>query len=262
MPIRCFFEVNEISKSEFHEIDYRLMRHVFDIQNELGRLYTESIYQKELLYRCEGDGIEGEILVTHGSFRKSFFIDALVGGGVVYELKAVESLDGQHESQLLNYLFLTRLQHGKLVNFSSPSVQHRFVTTGIGSAKRASFSINDAAWNKDDSVAGSLREIVYTLVNDWGVFLDINLYRQAIFHFLSGEAQLLSMVDITVDNRIIGSHKMHLLDQKTGLHISSVHRSTEAYRKQLIAMLGHTRLEKMQWINFCHDVIHLSTLKK
>ena len=127
MPIECLFEVRPISKSCFHEIDYQVMRAVFDTQNELGRLYHESLYQSEVAAKCLAAGLdvitEGEIRLTLLDFRKSYFIDALVGRGALYEFKTVEGFHEYHEAQLLNYLFLSSLSEGKLVNFSAPSVQ-------------------------------------------------------------------------------------------------------------------------------------------
>ena len=266
MPIQCCFDVEEISKNCFHEIDYRVMRHVFDIQNELGRFCHETIYQAELVHRCMSDGLsvlaEGEIRVAYASFQKSYFLDALVGRGAIYELKAVDALNGQHESQLLNYLFLAELREGKLVNFSSPSVQHRFVSTNIESEMRHSFTIDDSAWAADIPSSGKLRTIVCDLLGDWGAFLDINLYREALFYFLGGEEKLRSSVDIFVGERIVGHQKMHLIDRETGLHISSTLRNVEPYRKQLLRILNHTSLNQIQWINFSRNEINLITLKK
>lgn len=83
MPIECIFEVRPISKFRFHEIDYQVMRAVFDTQNELGRLYHESLYQSEVVAKCLASGLDvitdGEIQLTLLDFRKSYFIDALVG---------------------------------------------------------------------------------------------------------------------------------------------------------------------------------------
>ena len=170
MPIRCSFDVEEMSKTRFHEIDYRVMRHVFDIQNELGRLCHESIYQAELMQRCVREGLsvlqEGEIVVSLDSFRKSYYLDALVDQGSLYELKAVEALNGVHESQLLNYLFLSGLKEGKLVNFSSSSVQHRFVSTNIKPETRYSFTVENGAWESGNPSSGKLLEIIHNLLDD------------------------------------------------------------------------------------------------
>lgn len=89
-----------MSKDRFHEVDHIVMRHAFDIQNELGRLCNESIYQRELIRRCSASGVmtvsEGEILVSLDSFSKSYYVDALISSGAIYELKAVCNLTGNN----------------------------------------------------------------------------------------------------------------------------------------------------------------------
>ncbi len=266
MPIQCCFDVEKISQPCFQEIDFRVMRIAFDLQNKVGRLCNESIYQSELLHQCAKNGMqvlaEGEIVVSFDTFMKSYYLDALINRGALYELKAVSALNGHNEAQLLNYLFLSGLRHGKLVNFSSSSVQHRFVSTSIDSSRRYSFTIDDNAWAADIPSSEKLREIVRDLLNDWGAFLDINLYREAIIHFLGGEEQLLSSVDFSVDGRFVGHQKIHLLDGSTCLHVSSTIRHRESYQKQLSRMLEHTALKQIQWVNFDRSEIHLVSLQK
>ena len=46
------------------------------------------------------------------------WIDILVAGRLVVELKAVEALSPVHRAQLLSYLRVTRLQLGLLINFN------------------------------------------------------------------------------------------------------------------------------------------------
>jgi GxxExxY protein len=239
MPIECRFNTKDMSRHRFHELDLVVMRHAFDIQNELGRLCHETVYQTELIRRCTASGLtlisEGEIVVSLDSLRKSYFIDALIASGAVYELKAVCDLSGHHESQLLNYLFLSNLAHGKLINFSSSSVQYRFVTTTIDAEQRFSFSVVESGWDAGLSSSSILRGIVPRLLEEWGCYLDVSLYREAI---------------------------IHLLDFETGFHVSSIIRHERTYRKQLQCLLEHTSLRQMQWVNFNRKNVEFITLKK
>lgn len=266
MPIECLFDVEPISQSQFHEIDHLVMHHAFDIQNELGRLCNESIYQAEIIHRCKQKGLkavsEGEIVVSLDSFRKSYYLDALVSVGSIYELKAVSDLNGGHESQLLNYLFLSDVRYGKLLNFRSSSVQYRFVSTNIDSERRFSFVVNTDHWDEHLSSSVALQSLVVRLLGEWGAFLDVSLYQEAIVHFLGGEDNLMRFVDILVNKRVIGHQKMYLLDEKTGLHVSSVIRHAGAYQKQLSKILQHTSIEQIQWVNFSRETVQLTTLKK
>ncbi|VGO16159.1 hypothetical protein PDESU_04749 [Pontiella desulfatans] len=265
MPVQCLFDVKEMSKSRFHEIDYQVMRHVFDVQNELGRLYHESIYQAEVSARCSSEGIvvvsEGEIVVSLDSFRKSYYVDALMNGGALYELKAVDNLDGNHESQLLNYMFLSGLKEGKLVNFASPSIQHRFVSTTVGFAARFAFSVEESEWDQNLKSSQRLSRIVKIILAEWGAYLDVNLYRDALVHFLGGEEKVCSPVEIIIGDRTAGQHTLPLLGEAFCLHVSSVVQHQNQYRKHLMRFLEHTNLNGIQWVNFNRNKIQLTTLK-
>lgn len=266
MPIECLFEVEPISKSRFHEIDYQVMRVVFDTQNELGRLYHESVYQSEVAEKCSAFELsvitEGEILLKLQDFTKSYFIDALVDNGALYELKAVETLQERHEAQLLNYLFLTGLSEGKLVNFSSPSVQYRFVSTTIAPEDRFLFTHDFSEWNADRlPIRHRIVELVDSILKEWGCFLDVHLYEDALVHFLGGEELVRKSVEVILEGRVVGKHPMCLIDVRTGLHVSSVIKGVDLYRKHLEKMLFHTRLESLMWVNFCRNKVQFISLE-
>src|SRR6266576_6056572 len=53
MPITSPICVRPANQEEFAQIDYRVMRHAFDSQNELGRLCDEVIYRNDLAARLE-----------------------------------------------------------------------------------------------------------------------------------------------------------------------------------------------------------------
>ncbi|MEM7698094.1 MAG: GxxExxY protein, partial [Verrucomicrobiota bacterium] len=60
-------------------------------------------------------------------------------GEVIVELKALQQIGGKEESQLINYLRATGLQRGLLLNFGTPSLQHkRLVRTAPESNLRKS----------------------------------------------------------------------------------------------------------------------------
>ena len=103
-------------------MDYRLMRCAFDVQNQLGRLCDEIIYQNDLAIRLQTVGLgpvhrEVPVTVTHRDFSKTYRLDLVVSEAAIYELKAEARLVSEHEAQLLHYLLLCGSQHGKLVNF-------------------------------------------------------------------------------------------------------------------------------------------------
>jgi GxxExxY protein len=261
VPIECLFKVKPVSKSRFHAIDYQVMRAIFDSHNELGRLYHESLYQSEVAEKCSRAGMnvvsEGEVRLTLQDFQKSYYLDALIEYGALYEFKAVDRLHERHDAQLLNYLFLAGLSEGKLINFASPSVQHRFVSTTVSPEDRFVFSLDAASLNKESH---HIVDIVNSILKEWGCFLDVHLYEEAIVHFLGGQKKVRKPVNIIHEGRLVGKHPMCLVDEMTGIHISSVVKGIDQYRKHLERMLLHTDLKHMVWVNFSRNKVQFKSL--
>jgi len=94
----------------------------YDVYNELGHGFIESVYQKSLQLALTSVGIKAlckiEIPVEfRGQSVGDFEADMLVENCLLLELKAVRTLDSAHEAQLLNYLRATDIELGLLLNF-------------------------------------------------------------------------------------------------------------------------------------------------
>ncbi len=148
MPVGCSVSICKLSTDELRELDYRVMRHAFDSQNELGRLADERIYQADLAARLRSVGMkvtrEVEIQLTHRGYSKSLFLDLIVAEQAVYELKVVKAITDAHIGQLLTYLHLLDLSRGKLINFRSAKVESQFVNAPLDSSQRCCQSIETA----------------------------------------------------------------------------------------------------------------------
>ena len=202
------------------------MAHAFDIHNELGRLPSEKIFKDELAYRCKSDAMnawrEMPIRVSHDDFTKSYYIDLVVNSGVIYELKVAKHIAGEHERQLIHYLLLLGQHHGNVINFRSASVEKRFVSTSLTIAERRIFTLNCQDFLATDDLSARLETVIRNILNDWGAFLEIALYREAVHHFLGGEENLAQSVELRDNDRIVGRQPMRLLNPTTSLHLSAV----------------------------------------
>ena len=94
----------------------------FEVYNELGTGFLESVYQKSLALALESAGLNVcsriDIPVWfRGHQVGSFEGDLLVEKSVLLELKAARALDSTHQAQLLNYLRATEVEVGLLLNF-------------------------------------------------------------------------------------------------------------------------------------------------
>src|SRR5947209_8075820 len=151
MPIEVSTKIHAFGQEEFHALDRRIMRVVFDIHNEFGRLLDEDLYMNEIAERCLGLGLQSverevRIQVTHENFVKDYFMDLLFCRGFMLEGKAAERLGAAHRSQSLNYLLLAELKHGRLVNLRSERIEHEFVSTSLTAEERRRFSVVEGEW--------------------------------------------------------------------------------------------------------------------
>ena len=104
------------------EITEKVIKTFFEVYNELGHGFLESVYEKSLALALGSLGLsvkrQIEIPVWfRGQKVGDFTADALVNDSVLLELKAVRALDPSHEAQLLNYLRATEIEVGLLLNF-------------------------------------------------------------------------------------------------------------------------------------------------
>jgi len=237
MPFAISIPVAPISQDEFYALDHRVMAMAFAIHNEVGRFCDENVYRDELANRCKEAGLiahrEVQIKATHKGFQKDYFVDLLINHSAVYELKATESLTPDHHRQVISYLLMAELTHGKLVNFRSPSVQHRFCSTTICHDDRKKFACQTAGCDSSDALSQILREWVIDLVNDFGTRLDRSLYRDAVLHFSKTTGPGITDVPLNLGGRVIGQQKLHLLDQYTACHVTTLDTPAKPYHTHL-----------------------------
>jgi GxxExxY protein len=111
------------------ELTEKLIGIFFEVYNELGHGFLESVYEQAYVLVLKSKGIQFQQqcpmnVVFRGVNVGEFRADLIVEQAVIVEMKAVQKLDLSHEKQLLNYLRATDLEVGLLLNFG-PSAQIR-----------------------------------------------------------------------------------------------------------------------------------------
>lgn len=112
------------------ELTAKIIEACFEVSNELGTGFLESVYQNalELAIRQKGLKVQAQVPLTVG-FRGEevgqFFADILVEDKVIVELKAVSTLVPEHQAQVINYLKGTGKEIGLLINFGRPKIEYK-----------------------------------------------------------------------------------------------------------------------------------------
>jgi len=121
------------------------------------------------------------------------------------EAKVADRLVAAYRGQSLNYLLLAELKHGRLVNFRTERVQHEFVSTTLTLEERRRFRMVESNWMEMNTESRQLKTKMFELLTDWGAFLDVNLYREGLIHFLGGPGLVCKAVDIFSGPRRLGA---------------------------------------------------------
>ena len=264
MPIHCPIQIKHLDSAAFEAIDYRVMGHAYASQNELGRLCDECAYQADLKARLLADDFrsvltEVPVTVTHRDFSKKYFLD-LVADDALYELKADAALIGEHETQLFNYMFLLGVPRGKLLNFCPLKVQGKIIATSLTPEMRRSFTTITECWQDLTPACATLRETLNDLLHDWGAFLGVALYQEALIHFLGGVNNVEHRVSLNRKGLDLGSQRMLVHTPDSAFRLTAVTEDQHYVESHLRRLLALTNLKAIQWINLNHARIEFTTI--
>ncbi|NQU05444.1 MAG: GxxExxY protein [Calditrichaeota bacterium] len=114
----------------YQESTHKIIGCCFEVINELGAGFIESVYEKALFIALQEKGLHAEEQVPlNVFFRKHnvghFIADIIVEKVVLLELKAVKKLLPEHQAQVINYLKATGLEVGLLINFGSAKLEYK-----------------------------------------------------------------------------------------------------------------------------------------
>jgi len=123
-----------MSKLIYKELSDKVLQAAFTVHSSVGSGLLESVYQKALEVELEFLNVPFASQVRLKVFHRNkmtgdFFVDIIVGGKIILELKAVKYTSPAAEAQLFNYLSISGLSVGYLFNFRNTSLEwKRFVT--------------------------------------------------------------------------------------------------------------------------------------
>jgi GxxExxY protein len=108
----------------------RIIKICFEVSNELGAGFLESVYHNALMIALSNAGLKSQSKTPlKVMFRKQvvgdFYPDIIVEDAVLLEVKAVKALAPEHLAQVMNYLKATCIEVGLLVNFGNPKMEFR-----------------------------------------------------------------------------------------------------------------------------------------
>jgi GxxExxY protein len=110
------------------ELTKDIIDSAFKVHNVLGCGLLEKVYGNALVWDLE---LKKKKVVSQKEFKVLYrnkevgiyYADLVLEDAVIVEVKSVEKIDDIHRAQLLNYLRISGLRVGLLVNFSRPKLE-------------------------------------------------------------------------------------------------------------------------------------------
>ncbi len=106
------------------ELSYKVMGLAFNIHRKLGPGLLESVYEKAFCVELEHSGVPFSSQHNFPVYYRDTLIgnyvaDLVVDNSIILELKAVKEMNKVMEAQIINYLKISGIPVGYLINFNS-----------------------------------------------------------------------------------------------------------------------------------------------
>ncbi len=120
--------MNQEKEFLYKDLTRDIIDSAFKVHNALGCGLLEKVYGNALVWDLELKrkkvSAQQEFKVVYREKEVGiYYADMIVEESVIVEVKSVEKLEDVHRAQLLNYLKISGIRVGLLINFSRPKLE-------------------------------------------------------------------------------------------------------------------------------------------
>ena len=106
------------------ELSDKIIGCCLEVNRHLKSGFLEKVYENSLMIELKLNGIKAENQIPlEVNYKETpvgdYIVDILVENKVLLELKSCKSLNDNHVSQLINYLTITGIKVGYIINFGN-----------------------------------------------------------------------------------------------------------------------------------------------
>ncbi|HKJ66863.1 MAG TPA: GxxExxY protein [bacterium] len=117
---------------KYKAITDKILKAFYEVYNELGKGFLESVYENSLFMLLTEYGLHVEQqspkqVKFRGTVVGEFRADLIVEQKVLFGLKAVKHILPEHQAQMINYLKATDIEGGLVLNFGDKPEFKRLV---------------------------------------------------------------------------------------------------------------------------------------
>lgn len=121
----------EQEKYPYQDETYKIIGIAMEIHRELGKGFSEIVYKDAYEYEFKHNGIlyerEKEYAVNYKGtiLPHKFYADFVVFDKIILEVKSKKGIVEDHYAQVMNYLAISKLEVGLLINFHEKSLEYK-----------------------------------------------------------------------------------------------------------------------------------------
>jgi len=97
-------------------------------------------------------------------------------------------------------------------------------------------------------------------MTDWGAFLEVSLFQEALVHFLGGEPSVAQRLRLARNGMALATQRFLVHTKGVAFRLTALTDGISAQESHLRRLLALTDLRAMQWINLNHAEIQFVTL--
>ena len=110
------------------ELTHRIIGCAYQVYNQLGFGFLESVYKKAMILELVKNGIRAEEekplkVYYDDQIVGDFYADLFIEDEIIVELKSLQNIIKEYEVQLVNYLNGLKKEIGLLINFGPSGVE-------------------------------------------------------------------------------------------------------------------------------------------
>jgi hypothetical protein len=128
--------------------------------------------------------------------------------------------------------------------------------------KRRNFIPITDCWKELTPACAILHQTMLSLLQDWGAFLDIALYQEALMHFLGGVEKIEQPIKLNRNELALGTQRMYLHAPDVAFRLTAFTQGQNIIESHLRRLLALSDLQAFQWINLNHEQIEFTTITK
>src|SRR5215470_12537395 len=116
-----------MNTDEHRFLTQEIIQCAFRVSNALGTGFLEKVYENSLIIELKSKSLKLSSQQKLKVYYQNIVVgeytpDVIVDGKVLVELKVARCIDEIHQAQLLNYLRISGLRIGLILNFGTPQL--------------------------------------------------------------------------------------------------------------------------------------------